>query len=80
MNKEQDVPIILDHKQYKVPPGTTTGSKLRALPNPPLSADLDVWEEVPGGDDIKIGDNQAVPIKPGSHFYSAPRTINPGAA
>lgn len=79
MSTERDIPIILDRKQYKVPPGTITGSQLRMLPTPPIGPDFDVWEEVPGGDDIKIGDNQAVPIKPGMHFYSAPRTINPGA-
>jgi len=79
MSNEHDIPLILDRQQYKVPPGTITGSQLRALPTPPLGTDLDVWEEVPGGDDIKIADNQAVPIKPGTHFYSAPRIINPGA-
>jgi hypothetical protein len=78
MNKEHDIPIILDRQQYKVPPGTVTGSQLRALPMPPLGSDLDVWQEVPGGDDIKLADAQAVPVKPGMHFYSAPRTINPG--
>ena len=79
MNTEHEIPIILDRKQYKVPPGTVTGSQLRALPTPPLGPDLDVWAEVPGGDDIKVTDNQAVSIKPGMHFYSAPRTINPGS-
>ena len=79
MSNDREIPIILDHKQYKVPPGTITGSQLRALPMPPLGPDLDVWQEVPGGDDIKIADSQAVSVKPGMHFYSAPTTINPGA-
>lgn len=78
MSQEHEIPIILDHTPYKVPPGTITGSKLRALPKPPIGADFDIWAEVPGGDDFKVGDAQAVPIKPGMHFYSAPRTINPG--
>jgi len=80
MNEKNEIPIILDHKEYKVPPGTITGLQLRALPTPHLGTDVDVWEVVPGGDDIKIGDNQPVAIKPGMHFYSAPRTINPGMA
>jgi len=78
MSKNEEIPIILDHKQYKVPADSITGSQLRALPAPPLGQDLDVWQDVPGGDDIKIADNQSVTIKPGMHFYSAPRTINPG--
>ena len=80
MSKDNDMPIILDQKQYQVPAGTITGNQLRALPTPPIGPDFDIWEEVPGGDDFKVGDTQAVPIKPGMHFYSAPRTINPGRA
>jgi hypothetical protein len=80
MNKDHEIPIILDHKEYKMPPGTITGSQLRTLPTPPVGPDFDIWQDVPGGDDFKVGDGQAVPIKPGTHFYSAPRTINPGRA
>ncbi len=78
-HEPQNIPIILDQKQYKVPPGTITGGELRALPTPPIPAKLDIWQEVPGGDDVKISDNDSVAIKPGMHFYSAPGTINPGA-
>jgi hypothetical protein len=80
MTNNHEIPIIFDHKQYKVPPGTITGAQLRTLPQPPIGADYDIWQDVPGGDDIKIADGQAVAIKPGMHFYSAPSTINPGAA
>lgn len=80
MNEKNEIPIILDHKEFKVPAGTITGIQLRALPTPHLGPDLDVWEVVPGGDDVKIADGQAVAIKSGMHFYSAPRTINPGVA
>ena len=79
MSKEHEIPIILDHKEYKVPPGTITGGQLRNLPTPHLGADYDIWQVVPGGDDIKVLDDQVISIKPGMHFYSAPRTINPGA-
>jgi hypothetical protein len=80
MSTEHEIPINLDHKQYKVAPGTITEAQLRALPAPPLGADLDLWQDVPGGDDLKIADGQVIAIKPGMHFYSAPRTINPGVS
>ena len=79
MSKENDIPIIVEHKQFKVPAGTITGGQIRALTTPPIGADRDLWQEVPGGDDIKIGDADPVSIKPGMHFYSAPSSINPGA-
>lgn len=79
MSKENEIPIIVDHKQYKVPPGTITGAQIRALPTPPIGADRDLWQEVPGGDDLKIGDSVTVTLKPGMHFYTAPSSINPGA-
>lgn len=79
MSNDKEIPIILDHKQYKVAPGTITVAQLRQLPAPPLGPDVDVWEEVPGGDDIKLADDQSVSLKPGMHFYPAPRTINPGS-
>jgi hypothetical protein len=58
-----------------------TGIELRALHNPPIGADRDLWKVVPGpGDDLRIGDNDKVDLHPGMHFYSAPTTINPGLA
>jgi hypothetical protein len=45
-----------------------------------ISGDFDIFKVVPGqGDDIKVGDTQEVELKNGDHFYSVPRTLNPGA-
>jgi Multiubiquitin len=75
---EKEIPIHIDKTQYKVPAGSMTGSELRALPDPDLSSDYDLFEVVPGGDDRLIADGDAVELKAGMHFFSAPRNITPG--
>ena len=75
-----EVPIRIDHKPYKAPKEAMTGLELRALAEPHISEDYDLWLEHPGPeDDIKVGDNQTIHLKPGMHFYISPKTINPGA-
>lgn len=74
------VAIRIDHKPYEAPKETMTGLELRALADPPISQDYDSWLEHPGPeDDIKVGDDQPIHLKPGMHFYISPKTINPGA-
>lgn len=73
------IPIKIDGKPYKAPKTPMTGAELRALAQPPIGADRDLWREVPGpADDIRINDTDSVDLEPGMHFYSAPTTINPG--
>ena len=43
------IPIQIDHKPFRVPGPTITGAALRALPTPPIGADFDLWQDVPGG-------------------------------
>ena len=79
--KDHEIPVHIDHKMYKVSKVTMTGAELRGLPQPPISADYDLYREVPGqGDDPKIGDAESVELKEGMHFYSVLRQINPGCA
>ena len=77
---DHGIPIQIDHKPYKAPKSPMTGLELRALAQPPITSKYDLWEETRGqGDDLKIGNNQDIPIEPGAHFYTALATINPGA-
>jgi hypothetical protein len=78
-DKEKEIPIQIDHKPYKAPKSPMTGAELRNLATPAIGADYDLWLEVPGRDDVLMGDTTPVELKPGMHFYSAPRTIDPGA-
>jgi hypothetical protein len=73
------VPIQIDHKPYKAPRPVMTGTEIRQLAQPPIGADRDLFRVIPGpADDVKVGDQESVSLEPGMHFYSAPKTINPG--
>lgn len=70
--------ITIEDVQYHPPKATMLGSELRALAKPAISSDLDLWLDVPGKDDRRIKDDEAVALKDGMVFYTAPSTINPG--
>jgi len=73
------IPIIIDEHPYPAPKEEMTGVELRLLARPPIGPDRDLFEVKPGpADDLKVGDDDVVHLKPGTHFYSAPKTINPG--
>ena len=72
--------IFIDREQFKVESDVMTGAELRALPTPPIGQDRDLWEEIPGpGDDRKINDTDVVTLKEGTHFFTTPRAVTPGA-
>lgn len=79
--KYQDfIPIKIGTTSYKAPKTPMTAEELRALAEPDIGVDLDLWLTAPGpADDDLIEDGSSVDLKPGMHFYTAPRTINPGA-
>lgn len=77
--------IRLDRADLVVPPdrltdGKLTGRQIRKLADPPIGADRDVFEIVPGGSDRKIEDDAEVEIRNWMRFFSAPGVINPGCA
>lgn len=73
------IPIQIDHKPYRVQGPTMTGAQLRLVPPTPIGPEYDLWQDVPGHDDIKILNDTVVTLQPGMHFHSAPATIDPGA-
>ena len=78
--ENDEIPIQIDHRPYKAPRSPMMVAELRVLADPDISADYDLFREVPGpGDDVKLGDTESVGLKPGMHFYSVLRQINPGA-
>jgi hypothetical protein len=72
-------PIFIDKKQYKVQDTSMTDAELRALPQPPIGQDRDLYQIVPGGEDRRIEDGERIELKPGTRFISVPRQITPGA-
>lgn len=77
---QQVIPIFIDQVKFDAPSAQMTGAQLRALPKPPVPDNRDLWLEIPGPkDDVLIRPDQTYEVKPGSHYYTAPSTINPGA-
>ena len=75
----RSIPIFIDEVKYEVPYRHMAGVALRALPQPPIGADRDLWLETPGPkDDVLIRPDETYEVRPGSKFYTAPSTINPG--
>jgi hypothetical protein len=70
--------IKIDRPEYRVHQRQLTGLQLRELPHPPIGPDRDLFEVVPGGSDLKIGNEQEVKMRDGLRFFTAPAQINPG--
>lgn len=78
-NDHRVIPIFVDGVKYDAPSHEMTGAELRNLPKPPVPPERDLWLEVPGPkDDLLIRPEVRYDIKSGSHYYTAPSTINPG--
>jgi hypothetical protein len=72
------IPIFIDEVKYELPTVQQAGAQLRALA--PVPADRDLWLEMHGSkDDVLIRADGQYDVKPASHFYTAPSTINPGS-
>jgi hypothetical protein len=73
------VPIFIDDVKFDAPAPQMSGAEIRDLPKPAIPENRDLWLEVPGPkDDVLIRAEKTYEVKPGSHYYTAPSTINPG--
>ena len=70
--------IQIDRVHYAVTESEMTGAELRAVPPTPIGSPRDLFEVVPGGIDLKIGDSDIVHIRSGMRFFTTPTQINPG--
>lgn len=75
---EKQIVIHIDRKQFKVEEGEVTGAAIRALPDPDVGPEFDLWLEVPGGEDERVDNEESVKLRNGMHFFTAPSVINPG--
>lgn len=65
-------------KEFTAPKNPMSGKELRDLFG--VASDYDLWEKVPGKDDIRIDPNApAVVLTECEHFYTAPSELNPGS-
>ncbi len=70
--------IQIDRIHYVVTKPEMTGTELRAVPQPPIGPDRDLYEVVPGQPDRKLADTDLVEMRNGKRFFTAPGHINPG--
>jgi hypothetical protein len=70
--------IQIDRVKYEVHQSELTGTQLRELPTPPIGADRDLFEVIPGQPDHKVENAEEVEITNGKRFFTAPAHINPG--
>jgi multiubiquitin len=70
--------IQIDRVHYVVTQEHMTAEELRQVPEPPIGADRDLFEVVPGHPDNKLEDGDTVEIRDGKRFFTAPGQINPG--
>jgi len=75
--KEQPITILINGKPYKAPKSVMTGKEIKELGNGSLEYLLVLVigepDEVAGGDDKIITDNESVELKSGMRF----RIVNP---
>jgi hypothetical protein len=75
------VTIHIDKETFKVEGESITAEALRALPEPDIGADRDVYLETHGpGEDELVEAGESVPLREGMHFFTAPAAITPGCA
>lgn len=74
------VPILIDGHRIIAPSRRMTGTQLRALPQPPIGQDRDLWLDAAGGLDQLVADDEVVDLEPQTRLFTVPRIINPGCA
>ena len=70
--------IRIDRDHFTVEADVLTGAAIRALPDPNIGPERDLFEVVPGGSDKKIETETVVEMRSGLRFFTAPAQINPG--
>ena len=79
--RDEKVTIHIDKQRYKVDEERITAEALRAIPQPPVGPDRDLYLETQGpGDDVLIEPGSTIVLEEGMRFFTAPSTITPGHA
>jgi hypothetical protein len=76
--KPGKTPIFIDGMKVIAPARNMSGAELRALTEPPIGADRDMWLDTAGDLDELISDDHRVDLEPQMRFFTVPRIINPG--
>lgn len=77
IHEHHEIVIFIDDVPHQTEHHQLTGAELKTLGEVP--ADYDLFRKIHGKDDEKIQDTQKVHLHNHEHFYSAPKSLNPGA-
>jgi hypothetical protein len=71
--------IQINRLNFRVQGRTLTGQQIRDLPTPVIPDDYDLWKINPARDDERVEADKVYDLR-GGRFFSAPKSINAGAA
>ena len=80
VDPEKSYEIQIDRVKYTLSENRLTGADLRRVPDPPIPAERDLFEIIPGHPDRKVENEDRILISDGLRFFTAPNTINPGTS
>lgn len=78
LRSDDKLTIVIDSNKYRAPSRAMTGAQLRRLANPNIGPELDLWQEIQGGEDNLVDDHERIALADNMGFYSSSRDINPG--
>jgi hypothetical protein len=75
----KQVKVTIDSEIFSVPKAEISAHELRALPDPDIGPDRDLYLEAPGNQDDDLIENDGViTLKDKMRFFTAPASITPG--
>lgn len=76
--KPDKVPIFIDGTKYQAHTAELNGTQIRALAQPPVGEDRDLWLDIVDELDELVDDDRVVQLVDKMRFFTVPRVINPG--
>ena len=70
--------IKINHGGFAVNRARMTGAELRRVPTPAIPDDYDLWQVVPGDNDMKVEDTDEIEVGVWTRLFTAPKHINAG--
>lgn len=76
--KPEKIPIFIDGMKCQAHAKELTGTQIRALAQPPVGEDRDLWLDIVDELDELVGDDEVIQMVEKMRFFTVPRVINPG--
>ena len=76
--KPKKISIFIDGTKYQAHASELTGTQVRALAQPPVGDDRDLWLDIVDELDTLVRDDEVIKMVDKMRFFTVPRVINPG--